>query len=74
MKNKGAAIDEGDLARIFDSRVRGKNADRMDPHGKGLGLHITKNLVEGMGGTIEATSTDAHGTTFRIVMPKECNT
>ncbi|MGZ8213649.1 MAG: HDOD domain-containing protein [Methylosarcina sp.] len=37
----------------------------------GLGLTICKNLVDELGGTIQCDSSSSHGTTFRILLPKE---
>ena len=44
---------------------------RFHPHieGAGIGLFITKNLVEAMGGTIEVTSTPMDGTIFTVELP-----
>lgn len=38
-------------------------------HGSGLGLMVTRHLVEAAGGSIEVESTPEHGATFRIVLP-----
>lgn len=37
----------------------------------GLGLTICKNLIDELGGTIQCDSSLSHGTTFRILLPKE---
>jgi signal transduction histidine kinase len=38
-------------------------------HGTGLGLFVTRKLVEAHGGTVECESTVGEGTTFRLVFP-----
>lgn len=38
-------------------------------HGTGLGLFVTRKLVEGHGGTVSMTSTPGEGTTFRVLLP-----
>jgi signal transduction histidine kinase len=37
--------------------------------GTGLGLWVTKSMVEKHGGTIRFRSTEGHGTVFSIVLP-----
>jgi signal transduction histidine kinase len=39
--------------------------------GTGLGLPITKGLVEAHGGTLTISSRAGHGTTVRVVLPRE---
>jgi len=59
----GAGITEENLERLFDPLFTTK------ARGIGLGLVITKMLVEGHGGTIEAKSEAGKGSTFTVRLP-----
>ena len=50
---------------LFRSRV----GDRLRTPGLGLGLYITKQLVEAHGGTISVESTLGAGSTFTVALP-----
>ena len=64
----GIGIKAEDQAKIFQKFFRGSNAVSMEPDGSGLGLYITKDIIEHHGGTIWfGTSTE--GTTFSLVLP-----
>ena len=54
--NKGIGIDEADYERIFGKFSRVDNPLTRKVEGSGLGLFITKNLVEKMGGRISVES------------------
>lgn len=60
----GGGIAPAVLARVFEPFVTTKAADE----GTGLGLSICRDLVTGMGGTIEARNT-AEGAVFTIALP-----
>jgi signal transduction histidine kinase len=62
VRDTGRGIAPDDLPRIFDPYFTTRRA------GTGLGLAIAKNVVEGLGGTIAATSTPGDGTEIRIVI------
>jgi signal transduction histidine kinase len=59
----GPGIPQADLARIFDPFFTTKRG------GTGLGLPITKNIVEGLGGTIAVTSAAGSGTEVLVDLP-----
>src|SRR5262249_44277255 len=61
--DRGVGIAPTDLAQIFDPYFTTKRG------GTGLGLPITKNIVEGLGGTIGVTSTPGAGTEILIDLP-----
>jgi signal transduction histidine kinase len=61
----GVGIQEEILRKIFEPLFTTK------AKGIGLGLAITKTLVEAHGGTIDVQSEVGKGTTFAIRLPKE---
>jgi two-component system NtrC family sensor kinase len=63
VQDRGTGISSEDLARIFDPYFTTRRA------GTGLGLPITKNIIEGLGGTISVSSRVGEGTEIRIDLP-----
>jgi len=65
--DSGIGIPVADRQQIFERfyRVRGKNA----ASGAGLGLAITKTIVDAHGGTISLESELGAGTSFRVSLP-----
>jgi PAS domain S-box-containing protein len=64
----GAGIASGDLASVFTAFER-LGAETTDEEGTGLGLALTKHLVEAMGGDIGVESQSRRGTTFWVQLP-----
>lgn len=62
----GVGIPEDDQGRIFEPFERGRHAASAGVPGLGLGLTITRLLVETMGGDIAVTSAPGAGTMFRV--------
>ena len=54
------------LKTIFDAFTRAENSTTNKVQGTGLGMAITKNIVELMGGTIDVTSEIDKGSLFRV--------
>jgi len=69
--DQGVGIPPEDLPRIFDRFHQVGQAMTREIEGAGLGLYITKRLVEAMGGTITVASVAGQGSTFRIWLPTD---
>lgn len=63
--DNGPGIPEHVISHIFDRYYTTKKAGE----GTGLGLFVTKNLVEHLGGTIQVSSRCGGGTTFTVTLP-----
>jgi signal transduction histidine kinase len=69
VRDTGSGIAAEDLPYIFDRFYRAdKSRQRDDSVASGLGLAITKAIVEAHGGTIAADSAPGSGTTFTITL------
>ncbi len=64
IQDRGIGIAPEDMAHIFDPYFTTRRA------GTGLGLPITKNIIEGLGGTITVSSRRGEGTEIRIELPQ----
>lgn len=69
IQDAGIGIDEKDLPRLFGKFFRGQNAISTQPNGSGIGLFITKNIVQAHGGETWAESKLNEGTTFYVKLP-----
>ncbi len=69
VKDHGRGIEAADLPFIFDMFYRGNKARTSDIVGSGLGLNISKYIVEQHGGQIECDSIVGVGTTISFSIP-----
>lgn len=69
VKDNGIGIDKKDQEKIFEKFVQLENAYTKKESSTGLGLTITKQLVEMHGGTIEVQSASGKGATFVVSIP-----
>ena len=74
VSDTGIGIDEESIPYLFDSFTRVGEFQNQRIEGTGLGLTITKQLVEMMGGTITVESEPRKGTAFTVVIPQEIRT
>lgn len=70
ISDNGSGIPPEKIAGIFDRFSQVINSKREFSKGSGLGLTITKGLIELHGGDITVTSELGKGTSFTIVLPK----
>ncbi len=75
VEDSGMGIAAGQIDKIFDeyTRVYTDNTTRWII-GTGLGLPVTKKLIEEMGGTIEVQSKPGKGSVFTFTIPYETGT
>lgn len=63
--DNGTGIPDGCIENIFDPFFTTKEPGK----GTGLGLSVSYSIIEDMGGTIEARSTESAGTTIMLMLP-----
>ena len=67
VRDQGIGIDPKDMVRIFDRFERAVSSRHYG--GLGLGLYITRQIVEAHGGSIEVASRLGESSTFTVWMP-----
>jgi signal transduction histidine kinase len=67
----GIGMSPADLERALQPFGQAQAATTRAYGGTGLGLPITKGLVEAHGGTLEVTTSPGRGTRIRIILPAE---
>jgi PAS domain S-box-containing protein len=65
VKDTGPGLDQGELDRLFQSFYTTK------PDGMGMGLAISRSIVEAHGGRLSAAPNEARGAVFRFTLPVE---
>ena len=68
VRDHGAGIPADQIGRLFVPFDR-LEADGSGKQGTGIGLSVSKQLVELMGGSIDVSSVDTRGSTFTITLP-----
>ena len=63
----GMSAEERD--RAFDPSYRGRGAQAVRAGGRGLGLTLSRELVEAMGGSISLWSEEDRGAEVRVLLP-----
>jgi len=63
VRDSGSGLDAESIDRLFDSFYTTK------PNGMGMGLAISRSIVEAHGGRLWATPNEPHGAVFRFTLP-----
>ncbi len=71
VKDTGIGMSEEFMEHIFDSFTREDSHRVQKTEGTGLGMAITKYIVDTMGGTIDVTSKQGVGTEFKVALDFE---
>lgn len=71
VSDTGMGLGAVDSARVFQRFFRTEAARSASIAGAGLGLSITKMIVEGHGGTISCESAKGEGSTFTLTLPAD---
>jgi signal transduction histidine kinase len=69
VRDRGIGIASADLSRVFTPFFRGDRSRARDTGGVGLGLALSKRIVEAHGGRITLESRPGEGTTVRVWLP-----
>lgn len=66
VQNFGTQIPQEDLPHVFDRFYRSDKSRQNDSNSFGLGLAITRQMIQRLGGDISAASSPEEGTIFRV--------
>ncbi len=69
VSDNGAGIEESEIGKIFNRFQQAGDTLSGRPQGSGLGLHISKEIVERLGGKIWVESEPGSGSTFFFTVP-----
>ncbi len=69
VQDQGLGIPQSEQKRIFQKFFRAKNVREIDTDGTGLGLYMSKTIVENLGGTITFRSDEGKGSEFTVTLP-----
>ncbi len=68
-EDDGVGIPKSQYNKLFTKFFRGSNAIKLQTEGSGLGLFITKNIIERHNGKIELESEEGMGTKLTVYLP-----
>lgn len=69
VSDTGIGVPKKDQKRLFQRLFRADNVRKMDTDGNGLGLYITKMIIESLGGSVLVKSVEGKGSTFTVKLP-----
>ncbi|MBL4629720.1 MAG: HAMP domain-containing protein [Paraglaciecola sp.] len=71
LEDNGPGVNEANLAKLFEHLFRVENSRNRNTGGSGLGLSISKKIVEAHHGEISAFASDLGGLGILIILPME---
>src|SRR5580700_7324980 len=69
VSDRGIGIDAADLPHIFEPFYRSPSVKAAQIHGTGLGLPLSRSIVEAMDGRLTVSSAPGRGSTFTLYVP-----
>ena len=72
VRDTGQGISQQEIPHLFERFYRGDASHKSKAHGTGLGLPISKQIVEQMGGHITVESEPGIGTSFTVWLKPAC--
>lgn len=69
VSDTGIGIPKAERKRLFERLFRASNVRKLDTDGNGLGLYITKMIIDSLGGTIGVESEEGKGSVFSLRLP-----
>ena len=69
VSDTGVGMSAEERDRAFDLAYRGRGAQALRAGGRGLGLTLSRELVEAMGGSISLWSEEDRGSEVRVLLP-----
>lgn len=69
ISDRGIGIPASELGTVFSRFGRASNARRKGISGSGVGLYVSRKIVETHGGSIAVQSTEGEGSTFTVTLP-----
>ena len=69
ISDTGIGIPQREQAQLFERFFRGSNVRKIGKEGFGLGLYLSKKIIEAHGGKIKIQSQEGQGTTVTITLP-----
>lgn len=70
-EDTGIGIPAAEVDKLFAKFFRAENAQRLQTDGSGLGLYISKNIIERHGGAVWVESIIKRGTTIHFTLPTD---
>lgn len=69
IRDHGIGIPKNELKKVMDGYYRATNATKVEVHGTGLGVLVTKKIIERHGGRLWIESEQGRGTDIFIALP-----